>query len=255
MSDLLLDLFPLFLSLHLTVIVRCSLFLLGFGFYAAESVVASSCKPHGSASTEAVTITSGSTTEATSTILETSTIAVSETTATVELITTTATSEDITTTNAGAEDTTTLIETFAATISAGATTSEARAGEPTYVLSASGGSLNGAQAHGIGRQGSWISFNPATISGSTIRKSSSTPLDDFRTLRHRPTSAHTITALPTLLLHLMSRSVWLVPLAEVKDRNISPARLITETLHAQHPESFVRLMLMTKLHPGLVEDW
>lgn len=122
-------------------------------------------------------ITSGSTT---STILESSSIVVFETTATVEFTATTATSEDmtattatsddITTTIAAAEDTTTLTETSAATTSDAATTSEAPAGEPTYVLSATGGSLNGAQAYGIGQQGSWISFNPAIISGSTVRR-------------------------------------------------------------------------------------
>ncbi|RBR23748.1 uncharacterized protein FIESC28_03453 [Fusarium coffeatum] len=149
--------------------MRCGFFLLGVGFYAADSVIASPCKPNTSTS-EAATITSDSTAEATRTILELSSIAWSEPTTTVELTATTATSEDGTTTIAAAEYTTTLIETSAATTSDAATTSEAPAGEPTFVLGASGGSLNGAQPQGTGQQGTFIAFDATAISGSSPRK-------------------------------------------------------------------------------------
>ncbi|KAJ4141768.1 hypothetical protein NW768_000985 [Fusarium equiseti] len=134
---------------------------------------------------EVATITSGSMTEATSTALSLSsttlalevtrtTVASEEnattTTAAEDDTTTTATSEGVTTTTSAAQDTTTLIETFAETTSAAATTSEAPAAQPTYVLSASGGSLNGAQPQGTGNQGTFIGFDPRYISGATPRK-------------------------------------------------------------------------------------
>ncbi|KAI1052281.1 hypothetical protein LB507_007547 [Fusarium sp. FIESC RH6] len=119
---------------------------------------------------EAATIASGSTAEATSTILAISSIALSETTTTVEVTTTTATSADVTTSTAAAEDTTTLTETSAATTLDADTTTEAPAGEPTYVLGASGGSLSGAQPQGTGQQGTFIAFDATAISGSSTRK-------------------------------------------------------------------------------------
>ena len=102
--------------------------------------------------------------------MATSSIALSESKTTIELPTTTATSEDVTTTTDGTEDATTLIETSAATTSDVATTSKAPAGEPTFVLGASGGSLNGAQPQGTGQQGTFIAFDATAISGSSPRK-------------------------------------------------------------------------------------
>lgn len=90
-------------------------------------------------------------------------VALFEPTTTIELITTTATSEDVTISTAAAEDNTTLTETFA-------TTSAVPVGEPTYVLGASGGSLNGAQPQGTGQQGTFIAFDATAISGSRPRK-------------------------------------------------------------------------------------
>ncbi|CZS79334.1 unnamed protein product [Fusarium graminearum] len=69
-----------------------------------------------------------------------------------------------------AEDTITPTETSAATTLEAATTSKAPTGEPTYVLSAFGGSLNGAQPQGNGRSGTFIAFDPTALSGSTPRK-------------------------------------------------------------------------------------
>ncbi|ESU17334.1 hypothetical protein FGSG_10594 [Fusarium graminearum PH-1] len=136
--------------------MRCILFVLGV---AADLVVASSCNPYQSTS-EAVTITSALTTEATSFILADFSTALSETTTTIEL----------TTTTTAAEDTITPTETSAATTLEAATTSKAPAGEPTYVLSAFGGSLNGAQPQGNGGSGTFIAFDPTALSGSTPRK-------------------------------------------------------------------------------------
>ena len=119
---------------------------------------------------EAATIASDLMTEAKSTIWETSRVVLPETTTTVELATTTATSEDITTTTTTAEDTTTLTETSAVTTSDAVTTSESLAGEPRYVLGASGGSLNGAQPQGTGQQGTFIAFDPTALSDVVPRK-------------------------------------------------------------------------------------
>ncbi|KAK6720956.1 hypothetical protein SNK05_004050 [Fusarium graminearum] len=153
------------------VTMRCILFVLGV---AADLVVASSCNPYQSSigcaawnccshsllASEAVTITSALTTEATSFILADFSTALSETTTTIEL----------TTTTTAAEDTITPTETSAATTLEAATTSKAPAGEPTYVLSAFGGSLNGAQPQGNGGSGTFIAFDPTALSGSTPRK-------------------------------------------------------------------------------------
>ncbi|PTD02922.1 hypothetical protein FCULG_00009086 [Fusarium culmorum] len=130
--------------------MHCILFVLGV---ATDLVVASS-------SSEAATITSALTTEATSFILAGSSIALSETTTTIEL----------TTTTTAAEDTITSTEMSTATTLEAATTSKAPAREPTYVLSAFGGSLNGAQPQGNDRSGTFIAFDPTALSGSTPRK-------------------------------------------------------------------------------------
>ncbi|KAH7252773.1 hypothetical protein BKA59DRAFT_544387 [Fusarium tricinctum] len=138
--------------------MRYNLFLLAVGFYVADSVVASPCKPTRSTSEEA----------AISTILATSTIALSETTtSTLEATTTTTVSDDTTTLNQEPETSET---TSAATTSNAETTSTAPATQPTYVLSASGGGLNGAQPQGNGQPGTFIAFDPSTLSGAVPRK-------------------------------------------------------------------------------------
>ncbi|WXC58117.1 hypothetical protein SNK03_004015 [Fusarium graminearum] len=115
-----------------------------------------------------------------------------------------------------AEDTITPTETSAATTLEAATTSKAPAGELIYVLSASGGSLNGAQPQGNGRSGTFIAFDPTALSGSTPRKFTI----DSRTLKLKPTSVHTTIRLPWLQAHRSLSTVRLAPLANAKHRNI-----------------------------------
>ncbi|KAH6964625.1 hypothetical protein DER45DRAFT_557048 [Fusarium avenaceum] len=143
--------------------MRYNLFLLAVGFYVADSVVAGPCKPGGSTSEQA----------AISTILTTSTIALPETTSTLEATTTTIVSEDTTTLNQESE---TPAATSAATTYNAETTSTAPAMQPTYVLSASGGGLNSAQPQGNGQPGTFIAFDPSTLSGAVPRKFTIEPI-------------------------------------------------------------------------------
>ncbi|KAG5661298.1 hypothetical protein KAF25_005420 [Fusarium avenaceum] len=191
--------------------MRYNLFLLAVGFYVADSVVAGPCKPSGSTSEQAAistilttsTIALPETTsilEATTTTIvsedtttlnqesetsetasaattynaeTTSTIALPETTSTLEATTTTIVSEDTTTLNQESETSET---TSAATTYNAETTSTAPATQPTYVLSASGGGLNGAQPQGNGQPGTFIAFDPSTLSGAVPRKFTIEPI-------------------------------------------------------------------------------